>query len=97
MVSSSGKRSTKNSAKKPYQPFPGREIEVDEVPLVEAKTRGFLVRLIAIATLLAVGITGFYGLFTGAYRALEVVWSVAGPFMGAMVAYYFGSHRKDSG
>ncbi len=97
MVSASGKRPNKTPTKKPYQPFPGREIEVYDVPLVEAKTRGFLARLIAVATLIAVAITGIYGLFTGAYRAVEIVWSVAGPFMGAMVAYYFSSHRKDSG
>jgi hypothetical protein len=96
MASRSGKKVT-TSARKPYQPFPGRDIEVHEVHLAQEKNRGFLVRLIAVATLLAVGITGIYGLVTGAYFAVVAVWSVAGPLMGAMVAHYFGSHRKDSG
>jgi hypothetical protein len=96
MGSPSVKRAA-TSSRKPYQPAIGREFEVEEVLLAQEKNRGFLVRLIALATVLAVGITGIYGLITGAYFAVVAVWSVAGPLVGAMMAFYFGSHRKDLG
>jgi len=44
----------------------------------------------------AIGTTGAYGLATGRYVAIEVVWAVAGPLVGAVVAYYFGVHRRDT-
>jgi hypothetical protein len=83
---------------KPFQPAFGKDdFEVTEPQLVEAKTRGFLVRLVAVMIAAAVGITGLRGLLTGDYHALTAVWTVAGPIMGAMVAYFFAVHRKDSG
>jgi hypothetical protein len=85
------------SSRKPYQSYPGQEFEVDKVRIVEAESRHLLLRRITDFTFLSVGVTGIYGLITGAYFAVEAVWSVAGPIMGAVVVYYFGSHRKDSG
>jgi hypothetical protein len=90
-------KQTKTTSRKPYQPAVGREIEVDEVLLVEARTRDFLAKLFAVSTVLAVVVTGVHGLLTGAYHLVEVVWAIAGPIIGAMVAYYFGPQRKDSG
>jgi len=52
-------------------------------------------RLVSVAS--AVAVTGSYGLVTGQYAAIEVVWAIAGPLVGAVVAYYFGVHRRDSG
>ena len=41
-------------------------------------------------------VTGFYGLATGSYLAVQVVWAVAGPMLGALVtSHYFGSTGKD--
>lgn len=86
------------SSKKPFQPAFGRDdFEVTEPQLVDAKTRGFLAKLVAVMIAVAVGCTGLHGLLTGDYHALTAVWTVAGPIMGAMVAYFFGVHRKDSG
>jgi hypothetical protein len=86
------------SKKKPFQPaFEKDDFEISEPQLVEAKTRGFLVRLVAVMIAAAVGATGVRGLLTGDYHTLTAVWTVAGPIMGAMVAYFFGVHRKDSG
>jgi|HubBroStandDraft_1064217.scaffolds.fasta_scaffold102575_2 hypothetical protein len=93
----SADRSSRSNSKKPYQPAVGTEIEIDEVPTIEAKTRGFLARFIAISVGIAVAVTGAYGLVTGQYAAIEVVWAIAGPLVGAVVAHYFGVHRRDSG
>ena len=90
-------RSSRRDSGKPFQPAVGREIEIDEVPTIEAKTRGFLARIIAICVAIGVGVTGAYGLATGRYAAIEVVWAIAGPLVGAVVAFYFGAHRRDSG
>jgi len=83
-------------ARKPFQPAIGSEFPIDEVPSIEAKTRGFLARFIAFSVGLALLAAGTYGLRTGDYHALEVVWAIAGPIVGAVVTFYFGAHRKDA-
>jgi hypothetical protein len=93
----SASRPSNPHRKKPYQPAVGTEFEIDEVPTIDAKTRGFLARFIAMSVAIAVAVTGSYGLVTGQYVAIEVVWAIAGPLVGAVVAYYFGAHRRDSG
>ena len=80
---------------KPFRPAVGREFE--GIVEVEAKTRDFLARVIAVATIISVGVAGLYSLMTGRYEAVAAVWSVAGPIIGAVVAYYFGSRRNDTG
>lgn len=40
-------------------------------------------------------VAGVDGLATGSYLAVEVVWAVAGPMLGALVTHYFGSTGKD--
>jgi hypothetical protein len=80
---------------KPFQPAIGAEF--DGVQEVEAKTRSFLARLLASATVIGVLVAGGYGLITGNYTAVIGVWSVAGPIIGALVAYYFGPQRNDTG
>jgi hypothetical protein len=84
-------------AEKPFQPAIGAEFEFDGVQEREAKDRSFLVRLIASATVVGVLVAGGYGLITGNYTAVIGVWSVAGPIIGALVAYYFGPQRNDTG
>lgn len=79
-----------------FRPRIGREFELDAVHVIDARTRGFLSRAIAIGAGGAVAITGGYGLATGSYVAVEVVWAVAGPMLGAMVTHYFGSTGKDT-
>lgn len=89
-----GSRSPGEKAK-PFQPAVGRDFEgVEEV---EAKTRDFLARLIAVATVASVGVAGLYSLATDSYVAVAGVWSVAGPIIGAIVTYYFGPQRNDTG
>ena len=63
----------------------------------EAKTRGFLARLFASTTAIVVLAAGGWGLITENYMAVIGVWSVAGPIVGALVTYYFGPQRNDTG
>jgi len=53
-------------------------------------------RFIAFSVGLALFASGTYGLWTGNYHALEGVWAIAGPIVGAVVAFYFGAQRKDT-
>jgi hypothetical protein len=76
---------------KPFRPAIGTEFA--GVQEVDAKTRGFLARLIASSTAAAVAVAGCYSLITGHYLAVIGVWSVAGPIIGALVTYYFGPQR----
>jgi hypothetical protein len=82
---------------KPFQPAIGTDFPLSEVPTIEARTRGFLALGLASFVGVAVVFTGAYGLATGNFVPLEAVWAVGGPMIGAIVAYYFGPQRKDSG
>ena len=80
---------------KPFQPILGADFGgVDEV---EAKTRGFLARGIALSAIAAIATTGAYAVPTGNVTPLMTAWAVVGPILGSMVTYYFGPHRYDSG
>nr|WP_294504358.1 hypothetical protein [uncultured Rhodopila sp.] len=79
-----------------FQPRIGRDFELEDAYVIDATARGFLSRTIAIGVGGAVAVTGVYGLATGSYLAVEVVWAVAGPMLGALVTHYFGSTGKDS-
>jgi hypothetical protein len=79
-----------------FRPRIGRDFDLEEVHVIDARTRGFLSRAIAVGAGGAVLITGGYGLATGSYLAVEVVWAVAGPMFGALVTHYFGSAGKDT-
>jgi hypothetical protein len=81
---------------KPFQPAPGRDF-VEEAKTIEAKTKGFLLRILSISAPLALSVSGLYGLWYHNYGPLESLWVVIGPILGAMVNHYFGGHRKDSG
>ncbi|WP_428486327.1 hypothetical protein [Rhodopila sp.] len=78
-----------------FQPRIGMDFELHEVHVIDARTRGFLSRVIAVGAGGAVSVTGAYGLATGSYAAVEIVWAVAGPMLGALVTHYFGSAGKD--
>ena len=82
---------------KPFQVAPGTAFEGPDAPTLEARTRGFLARGIVVFVASAVVLTGVYGLATGSFVPLEAIWAVGGPIIGAIVAYYFGPQRKDSG
>ncbi|MEA2772699.1 MAG: hypothetical protein QOD93_5661 [Acetobacteraceae bacterium] len=79
-----------------FQPRIGRDFDLEEVHVIDARTRGFLSRAIAVGAGGAIAISGTYGLATGSYIAVEVVWAVAGPMFGALVTHYFGSAGKDT-
>jgi len=85
------------AASKPFQPAIGTDFPLSDASTIEARTRGFLARGLAIFVGVAVVATGAYGLLTGSFVPLEAVWAVGGPMIGAIVAYYFGPQRKDSG
>ena len=80
---------------KPFQLAIGRDF--GGVDAIEAKTRGFLARLIASAAATGVAVAGGKSLLDGNYAAVIGCWAVAGPIVGALVAYYFGLRGKDSG
>jgi len=86
-----------SSKKKPFQPAIGPDYEVNTARLIEAKTRDFIAKLAVVVIVVAVAITGLCGLWTGDFRNLIAVWAVAGPITGAIIAYFFGMHRKDTG
>ena len=79
---------------KPFQPAVGQDFGAIEE--VEARTRGYLARLIASAAAAALGVTGAKSLADGTYTAVVGCWAVAGPIVGALVSYYFGHRRKDT-
>ncbi len=60
-MTSSANQPSESRSKKPFQPAVGTEIEINEVPTIDAKSRGFLARLIAISVVVAVAATGAYG------------------------------------
>ncbi len=80
---------------KPFQPAIGRDF--GDVADVEARTRDFLARFLAVGSGLAAAVAGIHGLVTGNYTPVAAVWAVAGPIIGAVVAYYFGLQRDDTG
>ena len=93
MRDTSGTRS-QNSGH-PFHPRVGRDFDIEEVYVIDARTRSFLSRAISVGCGGAVAISGCYGLATGSFIAVEIVWAVAGPLLGAMVTHYFGSAGKD--
>jgi hypothetical protein len=80
---------------KPFRPAIGEELV--GVQEVQEKTRDFLARLIGSAAVTGILATGGYGIITGNYVTVIGVWSVAGPIVGALVTYYFGPQRNDTG
>jgi hypothetical protein len=89
------RKSRSGGRKKPFQPAIGTDI--GRVEDADAKTRGFLARFLALCIGALVAVTGGYGLITGNYTAVIAVWTIAGPVIGAVVAYYFGPQRNDTG
>lgn len=81
--------------KKPFQPAPGKDFDVEQVQAIEARTKGFFVRVLVLTALTAVATTGIYGLIYNRFAPLQSTWVVVGPIVGAMVNHYFGGHRKD--
>ena len=67
-----GRRPRSGRKRKPFQPAIGTDF--GNVEEVEAKTRGFLARFVASAVGVAVAVTGVYGLVTGRFGAVTVVW-----------------------
>jgi nitrate reductase NapE component len=90
-------KSNEKAIKKRFQPAPGRDFEIDSAPSIEARTKGFFVRTVVLASLCALAVTGAYGLLYHTYGPVQSTWVVVGPIMGAMINHYFGGHRKDSG
>jgi hypothetical protein len=90
-------RRSRSGSRKRYDPAIGTEFEIEEVSIIEAKTRGFVAKNIVILAAGAITVTGGYGLLNANYVAVEVVWAAAGPIIGAVIAYYFALQRKDSG
>ncbi len=76
---------------KPFQPAIGTDF--GPVEEVEAKTRDFLARVIALGAVVALAISGAYSLIRGNYIVVLEVWSIVGPMIGAVVSYYFGPQR----
>ena len=79
---------------KPFQPAVGRDFGA--VGEVDARTRGYLARLIGSAAAAALAVTGAKSLVEGNFTAVIGCWAIAGPIVGALVTYYFGHRRKDT-
>jgi hypothetical protein len=78
-----------------FRPSVGRDFDIQAVHAIEARTRGFLSRAIAFSSGGALAVSGTYGIATGNFVGLEVVWAVAGPMCGALVTHYFGSAGRN--
>lgn len=89
-VSSSRKPSISRH-QKPFQPAPGRDF--GQVEEVEAKTRGFLARVVVLGSMVGLAVSGCYSLVTGQYVVVLGVWGVVGPFLSAILTHYFGPVR----
>jgi hypothetical protein len=88
-------RSRAGSSERRFQPRIGRDFEMQEADVINARTRGFLVRAVILGAGAAMASASAYGVITGNYIATEVVWAVAGPMLGAVMTYYFGAVGKD--
>lgn len=82
--------SRRQPAERKFQPRIGRDFEIDEAFAINAPTWDFLARVIALCSGTAIAGTGTYGLVTGRFGPLEVVWAISGPMRGALVTHYFG-------
>ena len=96
MVPPPDRRTSQSAAErtKPFQPAIGKEFEVEEI---EAKTRGFIARVIVSLMAAALIVTWVYWLLKGSYAPLSLVWGIGGPLIGAIVGHYFGPKRTDTG
>jgi hypothetical protein len=92
MGASPHKKSQVRRGKKPFQPAVGTDFGLVEE--VEARTRGFLARVIASGCVIGLAVSGCYSLVTGKYMVAVGVWSVVGPFLSALMTYYFGPKRE---
>lgn len=80
----------------PLRPTPGQEFDV--VQEVEARTRAFLVKLIASSTTLVTLVAAGYGLITNRYGVVSGVWGLTGPILAGLIVYYFDlSHHLGRG
>ena len=75
----------------------GQRLILEPVEDVDARTRDFLAKFIAVAAGTAVSSTGVYGVAAKDFRPLTTVWAVVGPVIGAVVTYYFGPRRDSAG
>lgn len=87
---------TSRTDRKPFQPAIGRNFDIETAPTVEARTRGVLARGITLFAGAVIILTGAYGLVTAEFMPLMATWAVAGPIVGAIIAYYFGPQRTDT-
>jgi hypothetical protein len=87
-------RPVRSSGRKRYQPAVGAGFDLGEMPTIEAKTRGFPARLIALSAAAAIAVAATNGVMTGHYLALQVVWVVVGPLAGALMTHYFGAYWR---
>jgi hypothetical protein len=87
---------------KPFRPALGRDFtgltDIAARDKYETSRTRDRIAYIFLGTLIcALAIATIYGFMTDSFRALEHVWSVAGPFAGAIAAFYFHRERRDSG
>ena len=78
-----------------FQPAIGRDFEIADAAVIEARTRGVLASGLSAFVAAAVTVTGAYGLATGRFAPLQITWAVAGPLVGAIASYYCGRDRRD--
>lgn len=82
--------------KKPFQPVIGTDIG-DVKDVIDAQTRGFLAKFVAVTTGVMIATTGAYALLTGFDAPVLTIWAAAGPLNGAVMMYYFGIKRDPTG
>lgn len=56
----------------------------------ESRTRNWLAIGVSLFAIVAIVATGAIGCFDGSYNETQAVWAVMGPFVGAVMYFYFG-------
>lgn len=85
-----------HGSSKPFRPAVGKDFVLVDGSAIDARNRGLVALAVVSVGGLSVGTTGLYGFTTGDFNPLQAVWMIAAPFMGAIVAYYFGTRRTDT-
>jgi hypothetical protein len=87
-----------------FVPAIGRSLDEADVRQIEARdrfetgrTRDRLAYIAVAALFVALATAALYGLRTDSFAPLEHIWSIGGPFAGAIAAFYFNRNRRDSG
>ena len=87
-----------------FVPAVGRDLDDADVRQIEARdqyetarTRDRLAYLAIAVLLVSLAGAALQGFWSSSFSPLEHIWSIGGPFAGAIVGFYFNRNRRDRG